>query len=113
MNPEHAALVAASVRDIRFVDVEIRADAGQAWRGVRGEEAAGAAVQQLPGFMTQVVDADDQLFLMTQDFPGDPPAAAWPRKGWQVRFSDGRVRTLSGPAAVVDTARQFLAAPLV
>lgn len=110
MNPEHAALVAASVREHRFVDVEIRGDGGQAWRGVRGEEATGSTVQQMPGYLTQLVDADDQVMLMTQDFPGG--AAAWPQAGWQVRFGGARVRRLTGPAAVVDTARLFLTAPL-
>lgn len=111
MNPEHAALHAAAVRSHRFVDVEIRRDAGEAWRGVRGEEASGSAVQQLPGFQLQLADDADQLFLMVEDFPGGK--AAWPDRGWQVRFSDDRVRTLNGPAVVVDTARLFLSAPLV
>lgn len=112
MNPAHAALVAAAVREHRFGDVEIRRDGGEAWRGVRGEEASGTAVQQLPGYLTQLVDADDRVLLMAEDFPGG--AAAWPVAGWQVRFGgeSGRVRWLSGPAVVADTARLFLHAPL-
>lgn len=110
MNPAHAALVAGALREKRFVDVEVRATAGDAWRVVRGEEGRGSGVQRFEGMISQFAEDADTVTLMVQDFPGG--AAARPREGWQVRLSDLRIRPLAGPAEIADRAGLLLRAPL-
>lgn len=110
MNPAHAAIHAAAVRSHRFVDVWIRVLSSDEWRLVRGEEERGADVSRLPGYATTFAEDVDLVHLMVEDFPGG--AAARPDRGWQVKFTDGRVRPLNGTAQIADTAGLFLRAEL-
>ncbi|MDP1738910.1 MAG: hypothetical protein Q8L23_15895 [Caulobacter sp.] len=112
MNPAHAALVAATLREKRFVDVEVRAMSSDAWRTVRGEEGRGSGRQSFEGFATGFVEDQDVVTLMVEDFPDGRPV-----EGWQVRFQDlvtleYRVRPISGSVETGDKAGLLLRAPL-